>query len=344
MMTSHFLSLFEQDKIPDTPPIWMMRQAGRYLPEYKNTRADAGSFLELCYNPELACEVTLQPLRRYAFDAAILFADILLIPQALGQKLWFAEGEGPRLTPITNADSLNYDNFDKQLAPIYKTVSLLKKHLPEEKALIGFAGSPFTVASYMIAGRGTQNQAPAHALMQKDESAFQSIIDIVTEATIDYLAAQVGAGAQVLQLFDSWASSLVTHATPKDLEKYCFEANQKIIDGVRRKNIQVPIIGFPRAIGPALQDFVQAVEVDAIGLDQSVNLESALHIIPEKIVTQGNLDPQILVQGGEKLTLEVEKILEQTKTRKHIFNLGHGIVPQTPPENVAQVLQIVKGC
>lgn len=347
---SHFLSLFSNslpsslpNSLPDaltkaSPPVWFMRQAGRYLPEYRETRKQAGSFLELCYAPDLACEVTLQPLRRFSFDAAILFADILLLPQALGQKLWFVEGEGPRLNPIVNANTLHPEKIHETLSPVYETVSLLNKNLPNNIPLIGFAGSPWTVATYMIAGKGTPAQEPAHALIQSDVSAFASIIDVLVDATIAYLKQQVDHGAQCLQLFDSWASSLSGDA----LEVYCFEPNRKIIERLRQQGVTVPIIGFPRAIGNRVTEFVAHTGVDAVGLDQSVDLAWACDAVPEHVVTQGNLDPSVLVQGGVELDRAVENILEITHGRKHIFNLGHGIVPQTPPENVQRVLEIIK--
>ena len=315
-----------------------MRQAGRYLPEYRATRQRAGSFLDLCYSSELACEVTLQPLRRFEFDAAILFADILLLPQALGQKLWFVEGEGPRLEPVYNADSLNAEVLHEHLAPVYKTVSLLRQNLPDHIPLIGFAGSPWTVASYMIAGRGTAAQEPAHALMERDELAFASLMDMLVETTAAYLKQQVAHGAQVLQLFDSWASSL----EGRKLEQYCFEPNRRIVELLRAQGVTVPIIGFPRAIGSRVVEFVKQTQVDAVGLDQAVDLASVCDALPQSIVTQGNLDPMVLVEGGSRLDDAVAQILDTTRSRRHIFNLGHGIVPQTPVEHVARVLQAIK--
>lgn len=339
---SRLLALFETAETESTPqsspPVWFMRQAGRYLPEYRATRQRAGSFLDLCYSSELACEVTLQPLRRFEFDAAILFADILLLPQALGQKLWFVEGEGPRLEPVYNADSLNAEVLHEHLAPVYKTVSLLRQNLPDHIPLIGFAGSPWTVASYMIAGRGTAAQEPAHALMERDEPAFASLMDMLVETTAAYLKQQVAHGAQVLQLFDSWASSL----EGRKLEQYCFEPNRRIVELLRAQGVTVPIIGFPRAIGSRVVEFVKQTQVDAVGLDQAVDLASVCDALPQSIVTQGNLDPMVLVEGGSRLDDAVAQILDTTRSRRHIFNLGHGIVPQTPVEHVARVLQAIK--
>lgn len=335
-----FLTPFDQTHpIPDTPPIWLMRQAGRYLNEYRATRLQAGRFLDLCYNPELATEVTLQPIRRYGFDASILFADILLIPQALGQKLWFVEGEGPRLEPIFNADSLHLNHIHDTLSPVYQTVKNLSKALPKETALIGFAGSPWTVATYMIAGQGTADQAPAHALYKSDRAAFDSIIDVLIEATTDYLARQVEAGAECLQLFDSWAASL----TRNELERYCFAPNAQIIKNLRARDITVPIIGFPRGVGEAVRDFVETVPVQAVSIDQNMDMVDAVNLVPENIVLQGNLNPLDLVAGGLQLNNAIDKILSITEGRRHIFNLGHGIVPQTPPENVAQLVNHLRG-
>jgi len=321
-----------------TPPIWLMRQAGRYLPEYRATREQAGGFLDLCYAPSLAEEVTLQPIRRYGFDASILFADILLIPQALGQKLWFETGEGPRLTPIENADSLSLDNAAARLAPICETVDRLSKSLPEETTLIGFAGAPWTVASYMVAGRGTPDQAPARELAARDAAAFQSIIDILVAATVDYLAAQVKAGAEVLQLFESWAASL----EGADFERWCVAPVAAIIRGLRARGVDAPIIAFPRAAKTHMGDYCAAVGCDALGLDTSADIDAVRREVGDEMVLQGNLDPQILVAGGAALDDAVREILAKTKNTPHIFNLGHGIVPQTPPENVTRLIELIR--
>ena len=337
-----FLQVFRAQSSQETmspPPIWLMRQAGRYLPEYQATRARAGGFLDLCYNPELAEEVTLQPIRRYGFDAAILFADILLIPQALGQKLWFEAGEGPRLTPIAHADGLSLDPAKAFLAPICDTVHRLSKSLPEPVTLIGFAGAPWTVASYMVAGRGTPDQAPARHLAETDPQAFQSIIDILVAATVDYLAAQVAAGAQALQIFESWAASLQGDA----FERWCVAPVTAIIAGLRGQGITVPIIAFPRAAKAHMGDYCAAVKCDALGLDSSADIDAIRAQTGPDMVLQGNLDPKVLLTGGETLTQAVTAILEKTRGTKHIFNLGHGIVPQTPPENVARPVELVRG-
>ena len=321
------------------PPIWLMRQAGRYLPEYRATREQAGGFLDLCYAPDLAEEVTLQPIRRFDFDAAILFADILLIPQALGQDLWFETGEGPRLSPISNGESLSLDGAQNFLAPVFDTVRRLSQSLPQHVALIGFAGAPWTVASYMVAGRGTPDQAPARHLAHSDAAAFQSIIDVLVAATIDYLAAQVAAGAEVLQIFESWAASLLGD----DFERWCVAPMAAIIAGLRARGIKTPIIAFPRAAKAHMGDYCDAVKCDGLGLDTSADIETIRAQTGPDMVLQGNLDPMVLVEGGEKLEKQIALILQKTRGTKHIFNLGHGIVPQTPPEHVARLIELVRG-
>jgi uroporphyrinogen decarboxylase len=321
------------------PPIWLMRQAGRYLPEYRATREQAGGFLDLCYTSELAEEVTLQPIHRFNFDAAILFADILLIPQALGQKLWFETGGGPRLSPVENGDALSLDGAMDFLSPICETVHRLSKSLPHPVALIGFAGAPWTVASYMVAGRGTPDQAPARDLAQSDTAAFQSIIDVLVSATIDYLAAQVAAGAEVLQIFESWAASL----EGADFERWCVAPMAAIIAGLRARGITVPIIAFPRAAKAHMGDYCAAVKCDGLGLDTSADIDIVRAETGPDMVLQGNLDPMVLVEGGDKLDEQVSLILQKTRGTKHIFNLGHGIVPQTPPAHVARLIDLVRG-
>ena len=316
-----------------------MRQAGRYLPEYRATREQAGGFLDLCYAPDLAEEVTLQPIRRFDFDAAILFADILLIPQALGQELWFETGEGPRLSLISNAESLSLDGAQNFLAPVFDTVRRLSQSLPQHVALIGFAGAPWTVASYMVAGRGTPDQAPARHLAHSDAAAFQSIIDVLVAATIEYLAAQVAAGAEVLQIFESWAASF----EGDDFERWCVAPMAAIIAGLRARGIKTPIIAFPRAAKAHMGAYCDAVKCDGLGLDTSADIETIRAQTGPDMVLQGNLDPMVLVEGGEKLKKQIALILQKTRGTKHIFNLGHGIVPQTPPEHVARLIELVRG-
>ena len=322
-------------------PVWMMRQAGRYLPEYRDVRARAGSFLDLCYNPELACEVTLQPIRRYGFDAAILFSDILVIPDALGQKVWFVEGEGPRLDPIANRadlDRLNPGKVMAHLQPVLETVRLLRERLPEETALIGFCGAPWTVATYMVAGRGTPDQAPARLWAYGDPEGFAQLIDRLVEASIVYLNAQVKAGADVLQIFDTWAGIL----PEAEFQRWCVEPLARIVHGVKAEHPKVPIIGFPRGAGPSYRRVVDTCGFDGIGIDTGLSLSFARDHLQPHAVVQGNLDPLVLVAGGQALDAAVDRILRELGAGPFIFNLGHGIVPQTPPEHVAQVIARIR--
>ena len=324
------------------PPIWMMRQAGRYLPEYRATRAQAGDFLSLCYNSELAAEVTLQPIRRYGFDAAILFADILLLPQALGADLWFETGEGPRLSTITDAAGLaklkGRDDIHDHLAPVYQTLRILKTELPKETTLIGFAGAPWTVATYMIAGRGTKDQGPAHALMQADRATFSALIDLLTESTIEYLSQQVLAGAEVVKLFDSWAGSL----KGADFDDFALTPAKKIITELKARHPGLPIIAFPREAGPRYAGFAKATGADCVALDNSVSADWAAANVQSSGCVQGNLDPRHMVTGGEDLVRETRRIVEAFSKGPHIFNLGHGITPDADPENVALMIETVR--
>jgi len=325
-----------------TPPVWMMRQAGRYLPEYRATRAQAGDFLSLCYNSELATEVTLQPIRRYGFDAAILFADILLLPQALGADLWFVTGEGPRLSTITSQDDLNklgsIDDIHETLNPIYQTVKNLSEALPKETTLIGFAGAPWTVATYMIAGRGTPDQGPAHKLIAEDRAVFQGVIDILTESTILYLSKQIEAGAEVVKIFDSWAGSL----KGQDFDDFCIKPHQRIISALREKHPGTPIIGFPRGGGDRYVDYVAQVPTEGVAIDTELNASWAAENLQPKTCVQGNLDQSLLVSGGEKLVAETRRVVETFKNGPHIFNLGHGITPDADPDNVTKMLEAIR--
>ncbi|WP_420861197.1 uroporphyrinogen decarboxylase [Algirhabdus cladophorae] len=327
-----------------TPPIWMMRQAGRYLPEYRATRAQAGDFLSLCYNPDLAAEVTLQPIRRYGFDAAILFADILLVPQALGADLWFVTGEGPRLSTITSADDFAKikpaDAIHEHLAPVYETVKILARELPSETTLIGFAGAPWTVATYMIAGRGTPDQGPAHALMQGNVEVFDALMDRLTEATITYLDMQIQAGAEVVKLFDSWAGSLNGPA----FQKYSLEPAKKIIAALKAKHPTVPIIAFPREAGDGYIGFAKATGADCVALDNSVSAEWAAEKVQVDGCVQGNLASKHMVTGGQALIDETREIVKAFSGGPHIFNLGHGITPDADPENVGLMIETVRSC
>ena len=324
------------------PPIWMMRQAGRYLPEYRATRAEAGDFLSLCYNSELAAEVTLQPIRRYGFDAAILFADILLIPDALGADLWFVTGEGPRLSTITSMDDFNAlkpaDAVLDKLAPVYETVRILSRELPAETTLIGFAGAPWTVATYMIAGRGTPDQGPAHALKAENRELFDAVIDRLTEATIRYLSAQIEAGAEVVKLFDSWAGSL----KEQDFDDYALAPAKRIISALKEKYPSVPVIAFPREAGGRYEGFAKATGADCIALDNSVDAEWAAAHVQKDGCVQGNLASSHMVTGGQALVDETRAIVKAFSKGPHIFNLGHGITPDADPENVQLMIDTVR--
>jgi uroporphyrinogen decarboxylase len=327
----------------DTPPVWMMRQAGRYLPEYRATRAQAGDFLSLCYNPDLAAEVTLQPIRRYGFDAAILFADILLVPQALGADLWFVTGEGPRLSTITDQagfDALKgVDDIHETLSPIYETVKILSRELPQETTLIGFAGAPWTVATYMIAGRGTPDQGPAHALKDENRPVFEALLDRITAATIEYLAAQIDAGAEVVKIFDSWAGSL----KGDDFTKYALEPAKQIIAALKARYPHIPVIAFPREAGDGYIGFAKATGADCVAIDNSVDSDWAAANVQVDGCVQGNLAPHHMVTGGQDLIDETRRIVKAFKNGPHIFNLGHGITPDADPENVHVMLEAIRG-
>ena len=325
------------------PPVWMMRQAGRYLPEYRETRKQAGSFLDLCYNPELATEVTLQPIRRYGFDAAILFADILLIPQALGANLTFVQGEGPRLSTVTSAEDFAKlgpaGDVHETLSPIYETVGRLAEELPKETTLIGFAGAPWTVATYMIAGQGTPDQAPARRLMYGDPATFGALIDLITEATILYLSRQIEAGAEVVKIFDSWAGAL----PGVHFAQYCIEPARRIISALKEKHPGVPVIGFPRGAGGGYARFAAESGADAIALDTSVDPAWAKRELQNRLCVQGNLDPLLLVIGGDALVEGTRKVVEGFAGGPHVFNLGHGITPDADPANVDLMLRTIRG-
>ena len=326
-----------------TPPIWMMRQAGRYLPEYRATRAQAGDFLSLCYNSELAAEVTLQPIRRYGFDAAILFADILLLPQALGADLWFVTGEGPRLSTIQTQEDFDklgsVEDIDETLNPIYETVRILRRELPDETTLIGFAGAPWTVATYMIAGRGTPDQGPAHALKAENRALFEALISRITVGTIAYLSKQIDAGAEVVKIFDSWAGSL----KGEDFEKYAVEPARQITAALKTQYPDIPVIGFPREAGDGYIGFAKATGVDCVALDNSVSAEWAAKNVQVDGCVQGNLASSHMVTGGQALVDETRAIVKAFSGGPHIFNLGHGITPDADPDNVQRMIDAVRG-
>ncbi len=326
-----------------TPPIWMMRQAGRYLPEYRATRAQAGDFLKLCYNSDLAAEVTLQPIRRFGFDAAILFADILLLPQALGAELWFETGEGPRLSTIsTMAEVLALkprDAIHDTLGPIYETVRILARELPVETTLIGFAGAPWTVATYMIAGQGSKDQGRAHALKAADRATFSALIDVITEATIEYLSMQVLAGAEVIKLFDSWAGSL----KGQDFTDFAVKPAARIISALKARHPGLPIIAFPREAGDGYIGFAAATGADCVAIDNSVSPEWAAAHVQTTGCVQGNLAPEHMVTGGQALVAATRHVVKAFQGGPHIFNLGHGITPDANPDNVALMIETVRG-
>ncbi len=328
-------------QVTDRPPIWLMRQAGRYLPEYRETRAKAGSFLDLCYNPELACEVTLQPLRRYDFDAAILFADILLLPHAMGQHLEFLEGEGPKFDPITDAETLaklKPEDMHKGLEPVYETVRRLKAAIPPETALIGFAGAPWTVATYMLGGKGPAGHDAARVFAYRHPDLFATLMEILTEATADYLIAQVDAGAEAVQLFDSWAGGLPTSL----FCAWVIAPAQRITTRINDAHPHIPVIGFPRAAGPLYEAYFQETRVHGVSLDTGLDPIWARDHLQKIGPVQGNLDPMALVAGGDALKREVAYILDCLGRAPYIFNLGHGIVPETPPEHVAELVSMVR--
>lgn len=338
--TKPFLRVLEgETSFP--PPIWLMRQAGRYLPEYRELRAKTASFLEFCYTPALAAEATLQPIRRFGFDAAILFSDILVVPDALGQKVTFEMNEGPKLDPIVSAEAfakLNEDIDLDRLGPVFETIQRVKASLPDETALIGFCGAPWTVASYMIAGHSTPDQAPARLFAYRQPELFQRLIDRLITASIDYLGRQIEAGVEAVQIFDTWAGVLPSG----EFERWCVAPVKAIVDGVKLKRKDVRVIGFPKGIGHRLEQFAAQTGLDALGLDSSVDSGWAAHSFDKNLVLQGNLDPLALLAGGAALANGVERILCAFKDRPHIFNLGHGILPQTPVEHVSSLIDLLR--
>ena len=322
------------------PPIWLMRQAGRYLPEYREIRGKVPSFLDLCRTPELAAEVTLQPLRRFAFDAAIVFSDILIIPYALGQRVEFVEGEGPKLEPVRDARTvagLDRANAAEALAPVYETIERVVAELPKTVPLIGFCGAPWTVATYMVEGAGSKDQAAARLLAYRDEATFQRLIDLLIDLSAEYLVNQVKAGARVLQIFDSWAGSL-----PEDeFERWCITPTKRLVELAKARLPEIPVIGFPRGAGVLAERYARETGIDAIGCDTSMPV-GWMRRLQEHLPVQGNLDPLLLVAGGEALDTRVGAILETLGSGPFIFNLGHGILPETPIEHVTRLVSLVK--
>ena len=324
----------------DPPPMWMMRQAGRYLPEYRELRTEKGSFLDLVYDSEAAAEVTLQPLKRFDLDAAILFSDILIVPFAIGQNLTFVAGEGPRLSPrLGDASIDDLTPFSGRLDPIYETVAKVKARLPDGVTLIGFAGAPWTVATYMVAGQGSREQAETRRLAYADPARFAAIIERIEEVTFDYLSRQVEAGAEALQLFDSWAGSLA----PAEFEQWVIGPTARLVVRLRERHPDVPIIGFPKGAGGKLPAYARETGVTAVGLDETVDPVWAASALPDGMPVQGNLDPLALVAAGEPLNDAVRRILDALAERPHIFNLGHGIQQDTPIAHVEKLIELVKG-
>jgi len=324
----------------DPPPIWLMRQAGRYLPEYRALRGVKGGFLDMAYEPEAAAEITLQPLKRFAFDGAILFSDILIVPHAIGQELSFVTGEGPRLAPpLAEAPLDGLQPVMQRLEPIWATVARVKAALSPETTFLGFAGSPWTVATYMVAGQGSREQAEARSLAYQDSAKFQAIIDRIEAVTLDYLSGQVDAGVDAVQLFDSWAGSLA----PAEFERWVIAPTARIVDNFRARHPTTPIIGFPKGAGGKLRSYAAETGVDAIGLDETVDPAWAARELPHQLPVQGNLDPLALIAGGEMLADAVKRILDAFAGRPHIFNLGHGIGQTTPIAHVEQLVGLVKG-
>jgi uroporphyrinogen decarboxylase len=329
----------QQSKIP---PVWMMRQAGRYLPEYRDIRAKVPNFLDLCFMPQLAAEVTLQPIRRFGLDAAILFSDILVIPHALGQTVTFAAGEGPVLSPAIDSTTMAQlrSRIDRAvLTPVFETIRRVRNELPAHVALLGFCGAPWTVATYMVAGRGTPDQAPARLFAYRDPASFQRLIDSLVEASTEYLVEQFAAGVDAVQIFDTWAGVLGGH----EFDRWCIEPASRIVAGVRKRVPDARIIGFPRGAGTSLLRYVERVAVDAVGLDWMIDREFARDHIQTRRPVQGNLDPLALLAGGAALDRALDEVLEAFAAGPFIFNLGHGILPETPVAHVEQMLKRVRG-
>lgn len=342
MVDKPLLAVLKGEK-QSPPPVWLMRQAGRYLPEYRALRAEKGGFLALVYDSQAAAEITLQPLARFGagvgeIGAAILFSDILIVPYAMGQDLWFEAGEGPRLAPtLDGADLGALIPRPERYDAIYDTIRQVKARLRPETTFLGFAGSPWTIATYMVAGQGSKDQSAARRLAYCDPVCFGEIIDAIIEATVTYLCGQIEAGVEALQLFDSWAGSL----SPLEFDSWVIEPNRRIIGAVRARHPHIPIIGFPKGAGAKLADYARGTGADAIGLDETVDPHWANAVLPRGLPVQGNLDPLALVAGGDAVEKAVANILSAFPDRPHIFNLGHGIVQDTPVDHVESLLKLV---
>jgi uroporphyrinogen decarboxylase len=321
------------------PPVWLMRQAGRYLPEYRELRAQKGGFLELAYDSDAATEITLQPIRRFGFDGAILFSDILVIPHAMGQDLWFETGEGPRLAPrLADAMLGSLEPAPHRLEPVFETVRKVRAGLPDTTTFLGFAGSPWTVATYMVHGQGSKDQAEVRRIAHSDTARFADLIDAIISATVDYLSGQISAGVDAVQLFDSWAGSL----SPAQFEQWVIAPNARIVAALKERHPDTPIIGFPKGAGGKLAAYARETRVDALGLDETVDPDWANRELPQGLPVQGNLDPLALIAGGAALESATQRILRAFEARPHIFNLGHGILPDTPIEHVETLLALVR--
>lgn len=321
-------------------PVWLMRQAGRYLPEYRALRAEKGGFLALVYDTDAAAEITIQPIQRFGFDGAILFSDILIVPYAMGQDLQFLAGEGPKLTPRLVDSALHgLSAVPERLTPIYETVRKVRSALDADKTMLGFAGSPWTVATYMCAGEGSRDQHETRAMAYRDPAAFQEIIQAIVGVTVEYLSGQIQAGAEAVQLFDSWAGSL----SPAQFEQWVIAPNAAIVEAVKARHPETPIIGFPKGSGEKLPAYARETGVDAVGIDETIDPIWAARELPQGMPVQGNLDPLLLLAGGAELETQTLRVLDAFADRPHVFNLGHGIGQFTPIENVEALLAIVRG-
>lgn len=321
-------------------PMWLMRQAGRYLPEYRALRAEKGGFLNLVYDTDTAAEITLQPLDRFKFDGAILFSDILIVPYAMGQDLTFLAGEGPHLSPrLVDSALENLSQVPERLSPIYETVRKVRSKLSPEQTMLGFAGSPWTVATYMVAGEGSRDHHETRAMAYRDPEAFQAIIDAILEVTLEYLSGQIEAGAEAVQLFDSWAGSLA----PAEFDRWVIAPNARLVRALEERHPDVPVIGFPKGSGEKLLAYVQGTGVKAVGVDETIDPVWAAKNLPSHVAVQGNLDPLLLLAGGDELDRQALRILDTFADRPHVFNLGHGIGQFTPIENVERLLRVVRG-
>lgn len=325
---------------PDVAPVWLMRQAGRYLPEYRELRAEKGGFLELVYDSEAAAEITVQPIRRFGFDGAILFSDILIVPHAMGQGLAFLAGEGPKLSPtLLEAELSDFTEAKDRFDPIYETVRLTRSMIDDQVTMLGFAGSPWTVATYMIAGEGSKDQGPARLLAYRDPARMQAIVDAIITVSVEYLRGQIDAGAEAVQLFDSWAGSLA----PDEFERWVVAPNAEITTQIKQSHPDTPVIGFPKGAGSKLAGYARETGVDAIGMDETLDPSWVHAQLPDNMPVQGNLDPLLVEAGGPMLPKRVRTILDAFKDRPHVFNLGHGIGQFTPIEHVHELLKAVRG-